>query len=117
MLKQSSHAKVRETLRQKLYKELVGLVIPQLMLETCDVAGISQKGYEALYRVITMAQWAKGFIRPILPTPYSISMAKVSANSEVVALLGGYRYVNDSMPLPHGKSFQSTWMKTIALTW
>ena len=106
MLEQSSHAKVRETLRQKFYKELVGLVTPQLMLETCDAAGISRKGYEALYRVITMAQRAKGFIRPILPTPYSISMAKVSANSEVAALLGGYKYVTNSMPLPHGKSFQ-----------
>ena len=106
MLEQSSHAKVRETLRQKFYKELVGLVTPQLMLDTCDAAGISRKGYEALYRVITMAQRAKGFIRPILPTPYSISLAKVSANSEVAALLGGYRYVDDSMPLSNGKSLE-----------
>ena len=43
MLEQSSHTKVRETLRQKFYKELVGLVTPQLMLEICDAAGISRK--------------------------------------------------------------------------
>lgn len=101
MLEEPSYAKIRETLRQKFYMELKGLVAPRMMLETCDAAGISKKGYEAIYRVITLAHREKGFNTPLLPTPFSLSLAKVAANSEVASLFGGYKFVDGTMPLPN----------------
>ena len=104
VLEEPSKAKIKETLRQNFYKELIGLVTPRLMMETCDAAGISRKGYEAIYRIVTLAHRAKGFVRPLLPTPYSLSMAKVSANSNVATLFGGYKFVANSMPLENSAS-------------
>ena len=99
VLEEPSKAKIKETLRQNFYKEVIGLVTPRLMMETCDAVGISRKGYEAIYRIVTLAHRAKGFVQPLLPTPYNLSMAKVSANSNVATLFGGYKFVANSMPL------------------
>lgn len=106
MLDDPSNATTKEALRQNVYRELLGLVTPQQMLETCDAAGISRKGYEAVYRTLTVAHRAKGFHQPILPTPYSVSMAKISENSEVARMLGGYNFVNDCFTLPNAKTFE-----------
>ena len=75
-------------------------------METCDTAGVSRKGYEAIYTLITTAHRDKVLIRPLLPTPYSVTMAEKYANFDVASLLGGFRFVNDSLPMLKTKSFQ-----------
>lgn len=41
----------------------------------------------------------------LLPTPYSIALARRCANSDVASLFGGYKWIDDAMPLTKGKSF------------
>ena len=106
MLQDPSNEKTTQLLQLKFFGELKDLVMPRKMMETCDAASVSRKGYEAIYTLITTAHRDKGLIRPLLPTPYSITMAKKCANSEVASLLGGFRFVNDSMPMLKTKSFQ-----------
>ena len=41
----------------------------------------------------------------MLPTPYSVSLAKKCANNDVAGLLGGFHCVHDVMPLDNSNSF------------
>lgn len=51
----------------------------------------------SLYRVFTLTHCAKGVLRLILPTPYSVIM--VQECIDVASMLSGYCYVNDAMPI------------------
>ena len=106
MLQDPSYEKMVELLRQKFFGELKNLVSPRRMMETCDAAGVSRKGYEAIYKLISLALRDKGLLRPLLPTPYSITMAKKCANSDIASMLGGFKCVLETLPLPKTNSFQ-----------
>ena len=56
------HAKTTDMLQRKVFAELTGIVSSQQMLDTCDVVQISRKGYEAMYKIITIGQRKKGLI-------------------------------------------------------
>ena len=43
--------------------------------------------------------------RSILPTPYSLVMARKFANNNIANLLGGYKWVDDIMPMSTSKDF------------
>lgn len=103
-LDEPSNARVAKVLRQKYFSELRDIVTPQEIMEVCDSASISFKAYEALYRVITAGHRNKGLSR-LLPTPYSVKLAKKCANNDVAGLLGGFQCVHDVMPLDNSKSF------------
>ena len=62
MIDDPFHAKTIELLRRKFFLELTDIFTSQQMLDTCDVAGISRKGYEAMYKIITIGQRKKGLI-------------------------------------------------------
>lgn len=97
---------IMETLRKRFFIELKNIVSPQDVLDTLDAAGISRNGYDALYRLLTLATRKKGILRPLLPTPYSVTMAKQCENAKVSTMLGGYKCVQDSMAISPTKSFQ-----------
>ena len=103
-LDEPSNARVAKVLRQKYFSELRDIVTPQEIMEICDSAGISFKAYEALYRVITTRHRKKGLSK-LLPTPYSVKLAKKCAINDVAGLLGGFHCVHDVMPLDNSKSF------------
>ena len=105
MINDPSHAKTTDMLRKKFFAELTGIVTSQQMLDTCDAVGISRKGYEGIYNIITIGHREKGLIRPLLPTPYSISMSKKCANNEVASMLGGFKFVSAGMPMGDSKTF------------
>ena len=75
------------------------------MLYTCDAIGISRKGYEAMYKIITIGQRKKCLIETLLPTPYNILMTKKCANNEVANILGGFKFVSAGMPTKDNKTF------------
>ena len=50
------HAKTTDMLWRTFFVELTGIFSSQQMLDTCDVARISRKGYEAMYKIITIGQ-------------------------------------------------------------
>ena len=56
--------------------------------------------------MLTIALRSKGFLSLIIPTPYSVQMAKVSANCEVGNMLREYKFVDGCMSLPNGKTFK-----------
>ena len=93
-------------IRGKIIKELQHMVSPVQIMDACDSGGVSRRGYEAIYRVFTLAHRAKHVLQPLLPTPYSVTMARRCANSDVASMLGGYRHVNDAMPVSAIKQFQ-----------
>ena len=103
-LDEPSNARVAKVLRQKYFSELRDIVTPQEIMEVCGSAGISFKAYEALYRVIIGGHRNKRLSR-LLPTPYSVKLAKKCANNDVAGLLGGFQCVHDVMPLDNSKSF------------
>lgn len=105
-LQDPSYEKMMELLRQNFFGELKNLVSPQRMVETCDAAGVSRKGYEAIYKSISLALKDKGLLRPLLPIPYNITMAKKCANSDIASMLGGFKCVLETLPLPKTNSFQ-----------
>ena len=72
----------------------------------CDSAGISQKGYREMYRSITLGLQAKGVTQSLLPTLYSLQMAKKCANGDIASMFNGYRSVEDIMPMPPSKPFE-----------
>ena len=75
------------------------------MLTMCDTAGISDKGYQSLYTSITARLRSKGLKRSILPTPCTLAMARKSANKTIANMLGGYRWIEDSMLVSSSKNF------------
>ena len=99
MLSNPSKTKIREAVFCHLLQDLHHAITPLEMLDVMDSAGISQKGYRALYRLITSGLRVKGFKRSVLPTPYSLEMARKTANGKVDAMFNGYRWVEDLMPL------------------
>ena len=105
MIDDPFHAKPVELLRRKFFVELTDIVTSQQMLDTCDAARISRKGYEAMYKIITIGKRKKGLIQPLLPTPYSISMTKKCANNEVANIFGGFKFVSTGMPMEENKTF------------
>lgn len=50
------NASTTTLLRQKFFSELKDIVTPMQMVEVCDSAGISTKGYSSLYKVITIGR-------------------------------------------------------------
>lgn len=50
MVKDSSNEKITNLLRLYFFGELKDLVSPRQMMETCDAAGVSRKGYEVRTR-------------------------------------------------------------------
>ena len=92
-------------LQQKFFGELRSILSPRQMLQTCDLAGVSRRGYEALYKLLTVALRAKGFHWPLLPTTYSLMMSKKAANGEISSLLGGFKCIAKSMPMTNFKAF------------
>ena len=106
MLQDPSNQKTTQMLQLKFFGELKDLITPQKMMEICDATGVIRKGYEAIYTLITRAHIYKGLIQPLLPTPYSVTMAKKCANSDVASLFGGFKFDNDSLPMLKTKSFQ-----------
>ena len=59
-------------IRGKILNELQHMVSPTKMMDACDIGGISRRGYEAMYRILTLTRCEKGVLRPMLPTPYSV---------------------------------------------
>ena len=106
MITGSGNVKLRETLRQHFLKEIKQIVTPKEMLDVCDSAGISQKGYRAMYKSITLGLRAKGVTQSLLPTLYSLQMAKRCANGDIASMFNGYRSVVDIMPMPPSKPFE-----------
>lgn len=106
MITGSGNDKLRETLRRHFLKEIKEIVTPQEMVDMCDSAGISQKGYRAMYRSITLGLRAKGVTQSLLPTLYSLQMAKKCANGDVASMFNGYKWVEDIMPMPTNKPFE-----------
>lgn len=98
--------KLAKIIQGRVFTELQHMVSPVEIMDACDSGGVSRKGYEAIYRVFTLAHREKGVLRPMLPTPYSVTMARKCANADVASMLGGYRYVNDAMPVSTFKCFQ-----------
>lgn len=99
-----SNTKVRQAVFRHLVHDLHHAITPQEVLDVMDSAGISQKGYRAFYRLITLGLRAKGFMRSLLPSPFSLEMARKSANGGVATMFNGYRWVEDVMSLAD-KSF------------
>ena len=87
-------------------KEIKEIVTPKEMVDICDRAGISQKGYRAMYRSITLGLRAKGVTQSLLPTLYSLQMAKKCDNGDVASMFNGYKWVEDIMPMPTNKPFE-----------
>ena len=58
-----------------------------------------------MYRTITLGLQAKGFMQHLLPTLYSIQMAKRCANGDIESMFNGYKWVEDIMPMETNKSF------------
>ena len=105
MITNTENVLLRDRVRNHFDKELEGIIMPVDMLTMCDTAGISDKGYQSLYTSITARLRSKGFKRSILPTPYSLAMARKSANKTIADMLGGYRWIEDSMPVSSSKNF------------
>ena len=103
-LDEPSNARVVKVLCQKYFSKFRDIMKPQEVIEVCDSVGIIFKAYEALYRVITTGHRKKGLSK-LLPTPYSVKLAKKCANNDVAGLLGGFQCVHDVMPLDNSKSF------------
>lgn len=93
-----SNAKLRQAIFHHLVHDLHNAVTPKEMLDVMDSAGISQKGNRAMYRSITLGLRSKGFMRSLLPTPYSLEMARKFANGGVATMFNGFKWVEDVMP-------------------
>ena len=115
-LDEPSNARVAKALCQKYFSELRDIVTPQEIMEVCDSAGISFKAYEVLYRVITAGHRKKGLSK-LLPTPYSVKLAKKCANNDVAGLLGGFHCVHDVMPWTIANPFATTSSTMCILTY
>ena len=100
--------RLRQAVQRRLFKELQDIITPAQMLSVCDSSGISDKGYKAIYQCVTRGLRAKGLNRSLLPTPYNMIMARKLANRDVCALFGGYKWVEDAMPMSSLKSFAAT---------
>ena len=75
------------------------------MLTMCNTGGISDKGYQSLYKSTTPCLCSKGLKHSILPTPYSLPMVRKLANKTIADMVGGYRWIEDSMPMSSYKIF------------
>ena len=93
MLQESSHENTIQLLHLKFFSELKYLVSPQRMMETCDVAGVSRKGYEEIHKLITLSHRAKVLLQSLLPTLYNVTMAKKCTNLNVASMIGGFKCV------------------------
>lgn len=98
--------RLRKAIQKHLLKDLLDIISPAQILSICDTAGISDKGYAAMYQCVTRGLRAKGVTRSLLPTPYSISMARKLANANVGSLFGGYKWVEGAMPISPAKSYE-----------
>lgn len=115
ILAHPSSVKTRAVLQELFFQDINNIATPIDILGICDVAGISRKGYEAIYRTITLGLREKGFKKSILPTPYSITMARKSANREVGGMLGGFRWVEADMAMSASTSFKYNTFNNIYL--
>ncbi|MCO5567203.1 hypothetical protein L7F22_020891 [Adiantum nelumboides] len=106
MISNPSNSKTVEMLQKHFFQKLNAIVTARDMLDVCDAAGISRKGYEGIYRIITLGLRAKGFTASMLPTSYCITMAKKSANRDIASVFGGFKWVEESMPMSAFNSFQ-----------
>ena len=61
-------SKVTQAIQSKIFADLQHMVSPIEIMDACDSAGVSRKGYEAIYRVFTLAHRLKGVVRPMLLT-------------------------------------------------
>ena len=111
-----SNAKVTKVLQKHFFQKLKAIVNPRDMLDVCDAAGISRNGYEGIYRVITLGLRAKGFTESLLPTSYSLTMARKSANRDIASVFGGFKWVEDSMPMSASDSFHYNTFNNVYIT-
>lgn len=95
----SSNTKIKEAIFHHVFCDLRHAITRQEVLDVMDSTGISQKGYKALYRSITLALRAKGFTRSLLPSPFSLEMTRKASNGNVAAMFNGYKWVEDVMSL------------------
>ena len=93
MITNTENVLLQDRVWNHFHKELEGIIMPVDMLTMCDTTGISDKGYQSLYTSITARLRSKGFKHSILPTPYSLAMARKSANKTIADMLGGYRWI------------------------
>ena len=74
--------------------------------DMCDIAIISDIGYQPLYTFIILACLHSNKLKySILPTPYNLAMARKLANNNIADMLGGYRWIDDNIQMSSSKDF------------
>ena len=75
------------------------------MLTMWNIASLNDKGYQSLYASITTSLHSKKLKRSILPTPYNLAMARKLASNSIVDMQGGYKWIENTMPMSSSKDF------------
>ena len=105
MIKSSANDKLQKTLCQHFLEDIKGNVTPKEMVHVCDSAGISQKGYMAHYKSLTLGLKAKKVTQSFLPMVYSLQMEKRCVDGDIAIMFNGFKWVDNVMPMPRNKSY------------
>ena len=83
-------------------KSIADSVGPDTMLDACDGAGVSQKGYMAIYKTLKnrIGLVAPGLTTSILPAPNRLASLRKHMNDKLPQFIGEYYHVEGRRVIP-----------------
>ena len=93
-----SGKRMKAAVSKEILQELGDLVSNNDVQTVCDEAGISTKGYKAIFQLLKDALRERGIMENFFPAPHKVSIAKKITNEDVLARLGTYLHIEDTMP-------------------
>ena len=99
---QPAMAHVQSDIAKNVLKSIGKSIGPDKILAACDQAGVSHRGYGALYKSVKapIAGLNKGVSGSILPSPYHVKLLRQELNANLPQYIGEYYHAEGRLTLP-----------------
>lgn len=93
---------VETKIANNVLKSIGDSVGPDKILAACDQAGVSHRGYGAIYKAVKgpIERLNKDIKANILPIPYHVKLLRKELNANLPQFVGEYYHVQGRMTLP-----------------
>jgi hypothetical protein len=93
---------VETKIANKVLKSIGDSVGPDKILAACDQAGVSHRGYGAIYKAVKgpIELLNKDIKAKILPNPYQVKLLRKELNANLPQFVGEYYHIEGRMTLP-----------------
>jgi hypothetical protein len=102
MVDQPWMTQAKETVVKKAMKQLNDIIDEHSILDGCDSAGITQKGYDTIFRTVKnrVGLVAPGYKSGILPMPHHLSKLRKQMNANLSQFIGDYHHIEGRRDIP-----------------